>query len=242
MTHDFSDVGFLGFDVFGTVVDWRSGVARAAGPFLTEHGVDVDPLVFADEWRALYQPAMQRVRAGDRAWVKLDLLNRENLETVLARHDVDFGAIADDELTQLNTAWEKLDPWPDAVAGLARLKQRFAIGPISNGSIAGMLRLARFGGLPWDVITGAEISHSYKPMPQTYLRSAEAVGLRPEQVAMVAAHNGDLAAARAAGLRTVFVARPHEHGPDQTTDLTAEQDWDVVVGSLTEAADALGCP
>jgi len=104
------------------------------------------------------------------------------------------------------------------------------------------MRLARFGGLPWDVITGAEISHNYKPMPQTYLRSAEAVGLRPGQVAMVAAHNGDLAAARAAGLRTVFVARPHEYGPDQTTDLTAEQDWDVVVGSLTEAADALGCP
>jgi len=114
VAHDFSDVGFLGFDVFGTVVDWRSGVARAAEPFLTSHGIDVDPLTFADEWRSLYQPAMQRVRAGDRPWVTLDLLNRENLETVLARHDVDFGAIADAELAELNTAWEKLDPWPDA--------------------------------------------------------------------------------------------------------------------------------
>lgn len=242
MTRDFSDVGFLGFDVFGTVVDWRSGVARAAEPFLTSHGIDVDPLAFADEWRSLYQPAMQRVRTGDRPWVRLDLLNRENLETVLARHGVDFGAIPDGELTELNTAWEKLDPWPDAVAGLTRLKRRFAIGPLSNGHIAGMMRLARFGGLPWDVITGAEISHNYKPMPQTYLRSAEVVGLRPEQVAMVAAHNDDLRAARASGLRTVFVARPSEYGPDQTTDLTAEQDWDVVVGSLMEAADALGCP
>ncbi len=242
MTHDVSGVGFLGFDVFGTVVDWRSGVARAAEPFLTSHGIDVDPLTFADEWRSLYQPAMQRVRAGDRPWVTLDLLNRENLEILLARHDVDFGAITDAELSELNTAWEKLDPWPDAVAGLTRLKRRFAIGPLSNGHIAGMMRLARFGGLPWDVITGAEISHNYKPMPQTYLRSAEAVGLRPEQVAMVAAHNDDLRAARAAGLRTVFVARPHEYGPDQTADLTAEQDWDVVAGSLTEAADALGCP
>jgi 2-haloacid dehalogenase len=242
MRPGFDDVGFLGFDVFGTVVDWRTGVARAAEPFLRRHGIDLDPLDFATEWRSLYQPAMQRVRAGDRPWVKLDVLHRENLETVLARHDANFGAIADAELAELNTAWEKLDPWPDSVAGLTRLKQRFPIGPLSNGHIAGMVKLARFGGLPWDVITGAEISHSYKPMPQTYLRSAEAVGLPPEQVAMVAAHNDDLQAARAAGLRTVFIARPHEHGPGQTTDLTAEQDWDVVAGSLTEAADALDCP
>ena len=131
------------------MVDWRSGVARAAEPFLTRHGIDLDPLAFADEWRSLYQPAMQRVRAGERPWVKLDLLNRENLETVLARHKVDFGDIPDDELAALNTAWEKLDPWPDSVAGLTRLKQRFAIGLPANGHIAGMLKLARFGGLPW---------------------------------------------------------------------------------------------
>jgi 2-haloacid dehalogenase len=242
MTPNFTDVGFLGFDVFGTVVDWRSGVARAAEPFLTKHRIDIDPLAFADEWRSLYQPAMQRVRAGERPWVKLNVLNRENLETVLARYQVGVGSIPEEELADLNTAWEKLDPWPDSVAGLTRLKNSFAIGPLSNGHIAGMLKLARFGGLPWDVITGAEISHSYKPTPQTYLRSAEAVGLHPEQVAMVAAHNGDLQAARAAGLRTVFIARPYEHGPDQTTDLTAESDWDIVAGSLTEAADALDCP
>lgn len=234
-------VGFLGFDVFGTVVDWRGGVARAAAPFLTRHGIDVDPLAFADQWRALYQPAMQRVRDGERPWVRLDVLNRENLETVLSRHGADFGTIAEAELTELNRAWERLDPWPDAVAGLTRLKTRFAIGPLSNGHIAGMLNLARFGGLPWDVITGAEVTRSYKPMPQTYLKSAEAVGLSPERVGMVAAHNDDLAAARAAGLRTVFIRRPHEHGPGQTSDLAAEQDWDLVAESLTGAADALGC-
>ncbi|EZP54352.1 haloacid dehalogenase type II [Sphingomonas sp. RIT328] len=241
MPPHFDFVGFCGFDVFGTVVDWRSGVARAAEPFLKTHRLDIDPLAFADEWRALYQPAMQKVRSGERPWVKLEVLNRENLETVLARHDVDFGRIADAELVDLNRAWERLDPWPDSVEGLTRLKRRFAIGPLSNGHIAGMLNLARFGGLPWDVITGAEVAKSYKPIPQTYLRSADAVGLRPDQVAMVAAHNEDLAAARAAGLRTVFVRRPHEHGSGQTTDLDAAQDWDVVADSMIEAADALGC-
>jgi 2-haloacid dehalogenase len=239
---DLRSVGFLGFDVFGTVVDWRSGVARAAAPFLRRHGIDVDPAVFADEWRSLYQPAMQRVRSGERPWVTLDQLNRENLETVLARHGADFGDLPDQDLAELNRAWERLDPWPDAVAGLTRLKRRYPIGPLSNGHLAGMLNLARFGGLPWDVIVGAEIAHTYKPMPQTYLRSAEAVGLRPEQVAMVAAHNADLNAARAAGLRTVFVVRPVEHGPGQRSDLTAESDWDVVAASLTEVADVLGCP
>nr|AGU10800.1 Haloacid dehalogenase-like hydrolase [uncultured organism] len=241
MDEDFTRIGFLGFDVFGTIVDWRSGIARAAAPFLATHGLAVDPLAFADEWRSLYQPAMHQVRSGERAWVTLEVLNRENLETILARHDADFGAIEDSELAALTKAWEALDPWPDAVEGLTRLKQRFAIGPLSNGHIAGMLNLARFGGLPWDVITGAELAKNYKPMPQTYLKSAAAVGLPPERVAMVAAHNADLKAARAAGLRTIFVRRPHEHGPDQTTDLDPAEEWDLVANSLIEVADRLGC-
>jgi 2-haloacid dehalogenase len=241
MMMDMDDTSFLGFDVFGTVVDWRSGVARAAEPFLAQHGLNVDPFDFAVEWRSLYQPSLHSVRVGERPWVKLDILNRENLETVLARHDADFGSITDGELVELNKAWERLDPWPDSVEGLTRLKRRFAIGPLSNGHIAGMLNLARYAGLPWDVITGAEISKTYKPMPQTYLRSAAAVGRDPHQVGMVAAHNEDLEAARAAGLRTVFIRRPHEHGPHQSTDLEATQPWDVVAESLTDAADALGC-
>lgn len=236
------EVGFLGFDVFGTVVDWRSSVAREAEPFLKRHGINVDPHRFADEWRALYQPAMEAVRSGERPWVKLDVLNRENLETVLLRHGADVRQLPETDLADLNRAWQRLDPWPDSVAGLARLKRRFPIGPISNGSIAGMMNLARFGGLPWDVILGAEIARSYKPQPQTYLRSAEAVGLPPERVAMVAAHNADLVAARALGLRTIFVRRPREHGAGQTTDLEPASDWDVVAQSLMEVADALGCP
>jgi 2-haloacid dehalogenase len=235
-----ASIGFLGFDVFGTIVDWRSGVARAAEPFLRKHGIAIDPLAFADAWRSLYQPAMQRVRSGERPWVRLEILHRENLETVLARHGTDPAAIAEAELADLNRAWDRLDPWPDAVEGLAVLKKRFVLGALSNGSIAGMVQLARFGGLPWDVITGSEIAQSYKPTPQTYLKSLEAAGFRPGQAAMVAAHNGDLAAARALGLRTIFVRRPLEHGPGQTTDLAAEGDWDIVADSLIEVARALG--
>ena len=241
MTISFDGIGFLGFDVFGTVVDWRSSVARVAGPFLDQYGIDVDALAFADEWRSLYQPSMQRIRSGERAWVRLDVLNRENLETVLGRHGADVGAIPDDDLARLNTAWEQLDPWPDSVEGLTLLRTRFAIGALSNGHLAGMMKLARFGNLPWDVIVGAEIAQSYKPTPQTYLKSVEAAGFRPDQAAMVAAHNSDLKAARALGLRTVFVRRPNEHGPAQTSDLEPEADWDVVADDLIDAARKLGC-
>jgi 2-haloacid dehalogenase len=234
-------LGFLGFDVFGTVVDWRAGVARAAAPFLERYDIDLDPFAFANDWRALYQPALDTVRSGQRPWARLDVLQRENLEQLLAAHKVAVDDIPEQDLAELTQAWEKLDPWPDAVAGLTRLKRRFAIAPISNGHIAGMLKLARFGGLPWDAILGAEIARSYKPQPVTYLKSLEAAGFEPAQAAMVAAHNGDLRAARALGMRTVFVRRPHEYGPDQGTDLRAEEDWDVVAESLTEAADLLGC-
>lgn len=241
MREIFAQVGFLGFDVFGTVVDWRSGIARAAAPFLERHNLPISPFDFADDWRSHYQPAMQRIRCGERPWVKLSILNRENLEAVLAKYDADFGSILDAELAELNRAWERLDPWPDAVEGLERLKRRFAIGPLSNGHIAGMLNLARFANLPWDVITGAEVAKSYKPTPQTYLKSAEAVELTPHEVSLVAAHNEDLAAARSCGLRTIFVRRPFEHGRKQTTDLEATQAWDIVANSLVEVAEALDC-
>lgn len=242
MTAPMHDVGLLGFDVFGTLVDWRTSVARAAAPFLQRHGIAADPYAFADAWRGLHQPAMEPVRAGTRSWVRLDVLNRENLEAVLERHGVAAGAIPEAELLELNRAWERLDPWPDTVAGLARLKRRLPIAPVSNGHIAGMLRLARHAGLPWDAILGAEIARNYKPRPEVYLKSAEAAGVAPAQMAMVAAHNSDLRAARALGLRTVFVRRPREHGEGQTGDLAAEDDWDIVADDLLQVADALACP
>ncbi|HVF93404.1 MAG TPA: haloacid dehalogenase type II [Sphingomonas sp.] len=233
-------VGLLGFDVFGTVVDWRSGVARAAAPFLDRHRTGIEPAAFADAWRAKYLPSMAPVRAGTRAWVKLRVLNRESLDTLLAEHGIAAAEVSPDEMAVLEGAWDRLDPWPDAVAGLTRLKRRYPIVTISNGDIAGMLALARFGGLPWDAILGAEVARAYKPMPEAYLRSAEAAGFTAAETALVAAHNGDLAAARACGLATYFVNRPDEKGPN-TGDRAAPGDWDVVAQDLNDLADRLDC-
>ena len=221
------------FDVFGTVVDWRSGVAREVSACFTEPEHRVDAAAFADAWRAKYQPAMQAIRSGGRGYVPLDVLHRENLDATLA----DFGLedLVDAEArTDLNRAWEKLPPWPDSVPGLTALKSRFAIATCSNGSIALMTWLARFAGLPWDAILGAEIARDYKPQPEVYLASCAALGLAPDEVMMVAAHNSDLEAARAAGLKTAFLPRPVEYGPGQTTDLEPSSDWDVVASDLID--------
>ena len=216
------------FDVFGTCVDWRTSVAREVAAVLP----DVDAIAFADAWRGEYQPAMERIRSGGRGYVALDDLHRENLDIVLDR----FGVGADLDRDALNAAWEKLDPWPDVVAGLNALKQAAIIAPCSNGSIALMSRLAKYAGLPWDCILGADIAQDYKPKPRVYLASAAALRLNPGEVTMVAAHNGDLAAARAAGLKTAFVARPTEHGEAQTTDLAPTSDWDIIADDFEDLA------
>jgi 2-haloacid dehalogenase len=221
------------FDVFGTVVDWREGVAAEVRRFLP----DLDPHAFADAWRGEYQPAMERVRSGARGYVPLDILHRENLDRTLAA----FGAdLPDAERAALNHAWEKLPPWPDSAPGLARLKRRLIIAPCSNGSIALMTRLAKFGGLNWDCILGADVARAYKPDPQAYLGSAAALGLPPERVMMVAAHEDDLAAARAVGMATAFVARPLEHGTAPAGDASATECWDIIAEGIDGVADALG--
>jgi 2-haloacid dehalogenase len=230
------------FDVFGTVVDWRSGIARDAAPFLVAHGCTVAPAEFADAWRARYQPAMEAVRSGTRPFARLDALHRENLEAVLAAHGIDPAGVAEADLDQLNRAWHRLDPWPDSVAGLMRLKARFIVAPLSNGNVALLLNMAKRAGLPWDAILGAEVAQAYKPQPEAYRRTADILGLPPGACMMVAAHNGDLAAARAAGLRTAFVPRPAEHGPGQQADLAPEGPWDVVAADFLDLADQLGCP
>ena len=233
-----ADVEALIFDVFGTVVDWRRGVVAAVAPGLVQRGIAIDPLEFADQWRAEYQPAMQRIRSGNRGYVPLDILHRENLERVLEANGI-ADAFSDAEKGELNRAWEKLPPWEDVPLGLAALKTRYIIAPCSNGSIALMTRLARFGGLPWDAILGAEIARDYKPQPAVYEASCRALGLEPGRVMMVAAHNDDLHAARACGLATAFITRPHEHGPGQTSDLASDSDWDHCAGSFTELAAAI---
>ncbi len=218
------------FDVFGTCVDWRNSVARDVARALP----GVDALAFADAWRAEYDPAMERIRAGNRGYVALDDLHRKNLARVCTR----FGVSPDDPGT-LNKAWERLDPWPDVVPGLNAMRRSRIIAPCSNGSIALMTRLARHANLPWDCILGAEIARDYKPKPAVYLAACAALRLDPAQVMMVAAHNGDLVAARSAGLATGFVPRPLEYGPDQTTDLAPEADWDMIASDFKALADKL---
>lgn len=226
------------FDVFGTVVDWRTGVSRAIAACFSERGIAVDTLAFADTWRGKYQPAMEAIRSGGRGYVPLDILHRENLDATLA----DFGLqdqVPESDRGALNRAWEKLPPWPDSVEGLTILKRSYAIAPCSNGSIALMTWLARFGGLPWDTVLGAEIARDYKPQLAVYRASAAALGLAPEETMMVAAHNSDLVAAREAGLKTAFFARPHEHGEGQASDLAASSDWDVIAEDMVDLAQRM---
>ena len=237
----FETVRALLFDTFGTVVDWRAGITREVADFLDRHSLPGDPERFADEWRALYQPAMEVVRRGDRPFTRLDVIHRENLDQVLRTWGLDPDAFDPAELETLNRAWHRLDPWPDSIEGLRRLRRRFLIAPLSNGNIALLTNMAKRAGLPWDCILGAEVVRAYKPQPLAYLGTAEVLGLRPEECMMVAAHNDDLAAARATGMRTAFVLRPTEHGPSQTTDLSAEGPWDVVVSDFVSLADILGC-
>ncbi len=230
----------LAFDVFGTVVDWRSGIAREASPILARLGrTDVDPHRFADGWRKRYQPALEEVRSGRRPFVILDTLHRESLEDLLRHHAIDPVALGDDGLSNLTHAWHRLDPWPDSVEGLTRLKTRFPIVTLSNGNIALMLEMARRGGLPWDAILGAEVSRIYKPLPESYLATARMLAIDPAELCLVAAHHSDLAAARAAGLRTAYIDRPLEYGGRPAPDAAAAQDWDHRADSLTQLADDL---
>jgi 2-haloacid dehalogenase len=237
---DLSQIKAVVFDTFGTVVDWRSGIAREAAPFIIRHRLAIAPEAFADAWRGRYQPAMEPIRKGERAYVPLDVLHRENLESLLAEL-APSRAWDEPELADLTRAWHRLDPWPDAVEGLTRLKRKYVIGPLSNGNIALLVNMAKRAGIPWDVILGADVSRAYKPHPQSYTATAAALGIAPGELMLVAAHNGDLAAARRSGLATGFVPRPAEHGPGQTTDLAPDENWEVVAADFVQLAERFGC-
>lgn len=223
------------FDVFGTIVDWRNGVANVSQRFFDEKNLDENPHSFADAWRAKYQPAMEKIRSGNRGYFPLDILHRENLDELLAQLDLS-GVFNEEEKQDLNRAWEQLPPWADCVSGLTAIKQDAIIAPCSNGSIALMTRLAKFGSLPWDCIVGAEVAKNYKPHSEAYLKSVAALDLKPNEVMMVAAHNSDLVAARECGLLTGFIARPSEYGTGQTIDLEPTEDWDVVIAEIGQLA------
>lgn len=233
------EVKALHFDVFGTVVDWRSSVIAELEDFGTRKGITADWTQFADDWRGLYQPSMDAVRRGDREWRPLDVLHRESLITLISRHNIT--GLTEEEIENLNKIWHRLAPWPDTVEGLTRLKKKYILATLSNGNVALLVNMAKNGGLPWDAILGAEPNRAYKPLPQCYLGNARYLDLEPSQCMLVAAHNDDLAAARTLGYRTAFISRPTEYGPNQTKDKQADSDWDIVTDSMTGVADALDC-
>ena len=225
------------FDVFGTLVDWRTSIAREARASLAPLGVDIDWAGFADAWRGQYQPAMEQIRSGILPFSKLDVLHRRNLDVVLQQSGLD--RVDEATRVQLNHAWHRLDAWSDVPPGLARLRNRFRLAPCSNGNIALMVDLARRNGLVWDAILGAELARDYKPKPAVYLHACAAFDCAPEQVMMVASHSSDLRAAAACGLRTAFIARPDEHGAGRG-EVTATVPVDYSADSLVELAVQLG--
>lgn len=225
------------FDVFGTLADWRNGIARDAERILGTHK-KIDWIAFADAWRGEYQPGMEEVRTGRQSFAKLDVLHRRNLDRILPRFNLTD--LSDATLSELNLAWHKLDGWPDVAGALARLRKKFLLAPCSNGNIALMADLARHNGWQWDAILGAEVGGDYKPKPRVYLASCAAFNLAPRECLMVAAHSYDLVSAAACGMQTAHTARPNEYGPN-----TGEAGPTVKVGytakNLAELADQLGC-
>ncbi len=227
----------LFFDVFGTVVDWRTSIAREAEAILKPLAYRIDAPAFADAWRGEYQPAMEEVRAGRIPFCRLDVLHRRNLERILPRFNIP--SLPEAVLTDLNLAWHRLDGWPDATPGLQRLKRKYKIAPVSNGNIALMVDIARRNDFPWDAILGSEIAGDFKPKPRVYLTACEAFALAPAECMMVAAHTNDLMAAAQCGLATAHIARPNEHGPGRG-EIKPSAKVDVVALSLLDLADKLG--
>lgn len=231
------DIKALFFDVFGTLVDWRGGVARESERILAPLGIRLDWPAFADAWRGEYKPAMAEVQSGRIPFCKLDVLHRRNLERILPRFGI--GALSDETLHDLNLAWHRLPAWPEVPEALTRLRRRYVLAPVSNGNISLMVDLARRNGFAWDTVLGAEIAGDYKPKPRVYLAAAEALDLAPGQCMMVAAHSYDLEAAAALGLRTGHVARPDEAGPG-TGESGPSVPVDLAGSNLADLADRLG--
>jgi 2-haloacid dehalogenase len=227
------------FDTFGTVVDWRGSIiAEGESYWRPQKGIDIDWAAFADAWRGKYGPSMNRVRSGELPWTKLDDLHRMALDQNLAEFNVTHLSEVDKQ--HLNFVWHRLSAWPDAPAGLARLKSRYVIAPLSNGNLSLLTEMAKFAGLPWDCVLGADLFQHYKPDPETYLGAAAILGLQPWQVMMTAAHTNDLEAARKLGLRTAYVHRPHESGPGRERPHPAPADFDVVAEDFRDMATKLG--
>ncbi|HEX7969694.1 MAG TPA: haloacid dehalogenase type II [Stellaceae bacterium] len=233
-----TSVKALVFDVFGTVVDWRGSILRELGALGRAKGITADWEAFVDDWRKGYQPAMRRVRCGELPWTKIDDLHRMILDELLVKYRMT--GLSEAEKDHLNRAWHRLDPWPDAVEGLVRLKRRFIIGTLSNGNMGLLVDMAKRAGLPWDVVLSAELAHHYKPDPQAYQMPPALLGLAAREVMLVAAHPNDLAAAATQGLRTGYVPRPLEWGPKGKPHDVPEKNFDVVAKDFGHLAELMG--
>jgi 2-haloacid dehalogenase len=235
-----STVKALVFDVFGTVVDWRTSLINDFTRWAETRGIRADWTALVDGWRAVYAASMDDVRKHpERGYVILDVLHRRSLERLVKQ--LDIKGLNEADLHHLTMGWHRLHPWPDSVSGLTRLKKKYIISPLSNGNVALLTNMAKFAGLPWDLIMSAELFEHYKPDPETYLGAARLLCLKPEQVMMVAAHNHDLKAAQKEGLKTAFVARPTEYGPFQKYDFEAQGNWDIVAEDFGGIAERMGC-
>lgn len=235
-----SPVKALVFDVFGTCVDWRTSLINDFTKWSEMRGIKADWTALVDGWRAVYAASMDEVRKHpERGYMILDTLHRQSLEKLVARFSIE--GLTEADLNYLTMGWHRLHAWPDTVSGLTRLKTKYIISPLSNGNVALLTNMAKFAGMPWDLILSAELFEHYKPDPETYLGAARLLGLAPAQVMMVAAHNQDLKAAQQLGLKTAFVARPTEYGPLQKFDFEATGSWDIVAKDFNGIADKMGC-
>lgn len=232
-----SDVVALTFDVFGTVVDWRTSIIREGRLLSQEKGLEVDWESFADRWRSGYGPAMNKVRTGELPWMKIDQLHRRILDDLVA--EFNLTGLSEVEIDDLNRVWHRLIPWPDTVRGLQRLRARFVLATLSNGNVSLLTNMAKNAGLPWDVVLSAELSGHYKPDPEVYEKAADLLSLPPHRIMMVAAHKGDLRAARAVGFKTAWVPRPLEYGPGRNIDTTPDAEFDVSATDFLDLADKL---
>jgi 2-haloacid dehalogenase len=237
MPADLSAVKALTFDVFGTAVDWRGSIIREGQEWGRRKGLEIDWARFADQWRAGYQPSMDKVRRGELPWTSFDGLHRRMLEGLLL--DFKITGLSEQEKDHWNRVWHRLHPWPDSVRGLTRLKQKFIIATLSNGNVSMLIDLAKFAGLPWDAVLSAELFRHYKPDREVYLGAADLLGCPPNEVMMVAAHVYDLRAARSFGLKTAFVSRPLEFGPNQPPPSAAEESFDIYASDFLDLADQL---
>jgi len=236
-TRQVPDVGALTFDVFGTVVDWRTSIIREGQLLSHERGIDTDWVAFADAWRSGYGPAMNRVRTGELPWMNIDELHRRVLDELVPRFGLTALTVA--ELDDLNRVWHRLMPWPDTVLGLTRLRAKYMLATLSNGNVSLLANMAKNAGLPWDVVLSAELAHHYKPDPEVYRMAADLLGLPIDRVMMVAAHKSDLRGAKAAGMRTAYVPRPLEYGPGPDVDTAPDPEFDVTATDLIELARVL---